>query len=621
MSGRRRLLVLNNQGLGAVGGGVGILRAITEDLARDHELTLVSEDPPAGAAIREVALPRYRAAADARWRLNPWLKARHIAQALDPRLLGAADLVIVLDTHFAPALRAMPQRRLLHLSLSCVTRQEWFASRGTGRYWYASQYAILERSLVRRAAAVVVASPMHAEELAIYAGGDRRRMHIMPPVFATARPAPRNAARDILVALSRITPVKNLGALIPLLARCPGARLAMIGDGEAPAPLQAEAARLGVAERIEWVGAVQDPSPWLDRALLLLHPSRYESFGMAVHEAMRHGEPVLLDRVDFFLGKLGRPPAHLAAHARQRAEGAVILVPPRAPGDLRHFRREQTPLVVPVELGQPGERHMADVKVQPHADRVGGDDIIDLARLEHRHLAVARLRAQCAHHHRRPAPEAPQHLGHGIDLLGGEGDDGAPRRHPAELARADMPERREARAGDHFGPGQQRADQRLERACAEQHRLLAPARVEQPVGEYVAAFGIGGELGFVQRDERMATAQPRHSFGRAQEIARALRLDAFLAGDQRHLALALERDHPVIDLARQQPQGEADRAARMAAHPLDREMGLAGVGGSENRLDRAVGHMRQCGDAKVGRQACAGISARPVERRTRLVAF
>ena len=53
--------------------------------------------------------------------------------------------------------------------------------------------------------------------------------------------------------------------------------------------------------------------------------------------------------------------------------------------------------------------------------------------------------------------------------------------------------------------------------------------------------------------------------------------------------LALHRDDPVVDLARQQPQRKADDARRMAAHPLDREVGLAGVGGPENGPDRCVG--------------------------------
>jgi glycosyltransferase involved in cell wall biosynthesis len=92
-----------------------------------------------------------------------------------------------------------------------------------------------------------------------------------------------------LLAIGRITPVKNLRALIPLLKHLPGLRLAILGEGDDPAPLQRLAEQEGVADRIEWVGAVGDPTPWIDRAHILLHPSRYESFGMVVQEAMRRG--------------------------------------------------------------------------------------------------------------------------------------------------------------------------------------------------------------------------------------------------------------------------------------------------------------------------------------------
>ena len=90
--------------------------------------------------------------------------------------------------------------------------------------------------------------------------------------------------------------------------------------------------------------------------------------------------------------------------------------------------------------------------------------------------------------------------------------------------------------------------------------------------------------------DRLALTSPldRHAFGGAQEIARLRRDDPLLAGQQRDLLLALHRDDPVIDLARQQPQREADHARRMAAHPLDRQVGLAGVGRSEDRPDRCV---------------------------------
>jgi glycosyltransferase involved in cell wall biosynthesis len=286
---RRRLLFLNNQGLASVGGGTSILRALTADLARDHDITLLSEDKPSGAAFAEPTLPRYRDPQDVLWRLKPWRKALHVRGSLDPALIRAADVVVSLDPHFALALGATPPRRLVHLSLSCVGRQEWFGSYGGERWFYAPQYALLERRMARQAAAIVVASRLHAREMERFAGCAGRPIDILSPVFpVTAENVPAHRTTH-LVAIGRITPVKNFGALMPVLRRLPGLRLTFLGEGDDPAELRAVAASEGVAERIEWVGAVDDPTAWIDRATLLLHPSRYESYGMVVQEAMRRG--------------------------------------------------------------------------------------------------------------------------------------------------------------------------------------------------------------------------------------------------------------------------------------------------------------------------------------------
>ena len=59
--------------------------------------------------------------------------------------------------------------------------------------------------------------------------------------------------------------------------------------------------------------------------------------------------------------------------------------------------------------------------------------------------------------------------------------------------------------------------------------------MKQPVGENVAAVGIGGKLDFVHGQEvRLDVA--RHGLNRAHPIARALGLDLLLARYQRHLA-------------------------------------------------------------------------------------
>ena len=241
---------------------------------------------------------------------------------------------------------------------------------------------------------------------------------------------------------------------------------------------------------------------------------------------------------------------------------------------------------------------MADVHVEAHADGVGGDQIIDLAALEHRDLGVARRRRERAHDDRGAALEPPQHLGERVNLLGAEGDDRRARRQPRQFDAAAVAQGREARAADDLSFGQQFADDRLQGGGTEDQSLFAAADAEHPVGEHMAALGVDAELGFVDRGEGEVALEfvvvvalarrHRHALGGAQEITRLRRDDALLAGQERDLLLALHGDDPVVNLARQQPQRKADDARRVAAHPLDRKIGLAGVGRAENGPNRSV---------------------------------
>src|SRR3546814_13028292 len=69
------------------------------------------------------------------------------------------------------------------------------------------------------------------------------------------------------------------------------------------------------------------------------------------------GEMMPLDRGDFLWRERARP---LGGHA---SEAAVALMPPRAPGDLRHFGHGQPALAVAVELAQAREADMRNVLV------------------------------------------------------------------------------------------------------------------------------------------------------------------------------------------------------------------------------------------------------------------
>src|SRR3954470_3140366 len=111
--------------------------------------------------------------------------------------------------------------------------------------------------------------------------------------------------------------------------------------------------------------------------------------------------------------------------------------------------------------------------------------------------------------------------------------------------------------------------------------------MEHAIGEHMTALRVGAQLSLVDRDES-DVALHRHRFGGAQEPARVLRQDLLLAGDQGDPAGALELRDPIVDLAREQAQRKADHPGGVAAHPLDREMGLAGVGRAEDRLELGI---------------------------------
>ena len=292
---------------------------------------------------------------------------------------------------------------------------------------------------------------------------------------------------------------------------------------------------------------------------------------------------------------------------RRHPELAVVHVAPGAAGDLAQFGGVELAEAEAVVLAGGGERHMVEVHVEAHADGVGRHHVIHVAGLEQRHLRVAGARRQRAEDHRRAAPLSTDQFRHGVDHVGGERDDGGARRQPRQLLLARVNEFREARAGDEVDAGNQPLDQRPHGGCAQKHRLVAAAPVEQPIGEDVAAVEVARKLHLVDGEERHVDVA-RHRLHRRHPVARLRRNDFLLARHQRNGVIAGAQPHPVVDLPRQQPQRQADHAGRVGDHPLHGEVGLAGVGGSENGGHGTIAHQPL-------RNACA-VLAQPVNRKT-----
>ena len=138
---------------------------------------------------------------------------------------------------------------------------------------------------------------------------------------------------------------------------------------------------------------------------------------------------------------------------------------------------------------------------------------------------------------------------------------------------------------DDLGVRQQRPDHRHHGGGAEQQCLADAARVQQPVGEDVAAVEAHRRLDLID-GEAVDRHFDRHGLNGCHPVAGVGRHDPLFAGHQGHGAGADAGHDAAIDLAGEQPQRQADHAAAMRQHALDGKPGLAGIGGPEDRLER-----------------------------------
>ena len=120
----------------------------------------------------------------------------------------------------------------------------------------------------------------------------------LPDAWGDNLPDAVPADARILLAVARLTEQKGLDVAIRALPLLPADTvLVALGEGPERARLEELARGLGVAARVYLPGRVPDVAAWLRRATLLVHPARWEGFGLGVLEAMLAGLPVVASRV------------------------------------------------------------------------------------------------------------------------------------------------------------------------------------------------------------------------------------------------------------------------------------------------------------------------------------
>ena len=97
----------------------------------------------------------------------------------------------------------------------------------------------------------------------------------------------------VLLTLSRLHVSKGLDTLMQAIADQPKFYLWMAGDGPLLTELQDLAARLGITERVKFLGWRSDRAALLNACDICVFPSRYEPFGSVFIQAWAHRVPLI----------------------------------------------------------------------------------------------------------------------------------------------------------------------------------------------------------------------------------------------------------------------------------------------------------------------------------------
>ncbi len=266
-------------------------------------------------ALQQLNLRRIR---PAHWSLQAI--ARRDAADHAVRLMGNDhDLFISCQPEVVAAYRRRHHDRPLVFVCggSTLLHDDADAARYADLHWTRRASFILDRRLKRaneraafRAADVVAFNSLFMRQKAIrtfglhpdkchtvYAGLDESQFHPPTPDQRAAARSRLGLAEDNLVLAwtGRLAPEKNLELLLDALPRCerPIQRLLLVGDGPLREELEALTRRRGVHRLVTFCGAQSDVRPFLHAADIFAFPSRSESFGISLVEAMGCGLPCI----------------------------------------------------------------------------------------------------------------------------------------------------------------------------------------------------------------------------------------------------------------------------------------------------------------------------------------
>jgi glycosyltransferase involved in cell wall biosynthesis len=227
------------------------------------------------------------------------------------RLDAPRDIDPMLAIRVARAVRAsradVVHTHLVHADVyGAIAARRLVSTKHNDDPFRAGSFRFVERALAWRASSVIAITDslrrFQAERVGI---PERKLVTIHYGLDAPPAPWGANPADDVppdasvLLAVCRLEHQKGLDvavrALPAIRERHPFAELVVLGEGPERGRLTALANELQVP--VHLLGRVPDVAAWLRRAAVVVHPVRWEGFGLAVLEAMLAARPVVASRV------------------------------------------------------------------------------------------------------------------------------------------------------------------------------------------------------------------------------------------------------------------------------------------------------------------------------------
>lgn len=305
----------------AAGGPIeGLLNSSRQLRERGHHIDVVSLDLPDAPCTKAFQFPLYSLGQSRRTygfspRCRNWLN-QHV---------NDYDVVIIQGIwqyHAVAAANACRRHKVPYVVFTHGMLDPWFKRTYPLKhlkklpYWF-----LLLRGILRDARAVVFTTDAE-RQLARQSFPCYRCNEMVVSYGTTGQQGDTNTQRDAFLSawpqlhgrpfclfLSRIHPKKGVDIIIDAFARAyrdtPDQWLVIAGPDETglQAALQAQAKRLGIADRVLFPGLLQGDNKWgaYAAADCFVLPSHQENFGIVVAEALSAGLPVLIsDQVNIY---------------------------------------------------------------------------------------------------------------------------------------------------------------------------------------------------------------------------------------------------------------------------------------------------------------------------------